>query len=223
MPSRHAIAAATLVATAVAFVQPAAPRHLIKLRAGDELPEVSPGEVDWDEEFKRLKRGEVGKAAKLNEVGLEVERTGRVAKRKASDAARSVQRGAARAANSMPRAPSLSKDAVFWFAVIAALAFLFATLPVRSTSSPTSFSFAALPTSPRFSRLNSSSQSTSPGLTSGSSSPARNLMRCRGAAGWTNATAVARSVAAAMAWRAGIVRVSHELESPKCVLRLLLQ
>ena len=132
MPARHAIAAAKLVATAVAFVQPAAPRHLIKLRAGDELPEVSPGEVDWDEEFKRLKRGEVGKAAKLNEVGLEVERTGRVAKRKASDAARSVQRGAARAANSMPRAPSLSKDAVFWFAVIAALAFLPTLISVLS-------------------------------------------------------------------------------------------
>ena len=129
---REGLAAATLVATAVAFVQPAAPRHLIKLRAGDELPEVSPGEVDWDEEFKRLKRGEVGKAAKLNEVGLEVERTGRVAKRKASDAARSVQRGAARAANSMPRAPSLSKDAVFWFAVIAALAFLPTLISVLS-------------------------------------------------------------------------------------------
>ena len=102
------------------------------MRAGDELPEVSPGEVDWDEEFKRLKRGEVGKAAKLNEVGLEVERTGRVAKRKASDAARSVQRGAARAANSMPRAPALSKDAVFWFAVIAALAFLPTLISVLS-------------------------------------------------------------------------------------------
>ena len=88
--------------------------------------------MDWDEEFKRLKRGETGKAAKLNEVGLEVERTGRVAKRKATDAARSVQRGAARAANSMPRAPSLSKDAVFWFAVIAALAFLPTLISVLS-------------------------------------------------------------------------------------------
>ena len=85
-----------------------------------------------DEEFKRLKRGETGKAAKLNEVGLEVERTGRVAKRKATDAARSVQQGARRAANSMPRAPSLSKDAVFWFAVIAALAFLPTLISVLS-------------------------------------------------------------------------------------------
>ena len=132
MPSRHAIAAAALVAAAVAFVQPAPPRRAIILRKADELPEVSPGEVDWDEEFKRLKRGETGKAAKLNEVGLEVERTGRVAKRKATDAARSVQRGAARAANSMPRAPSLSKDAVFWFAVIAALAFLPTLISVLS-------------------------------------------------------------------------------------------
>ena len=66
------------------------------------------------------------------QVGLEVERTGRVAKRKATDAARSVQRGAARAANSMPRAPSLSKDAVFWFAVIAALAFLPTLISVLS-------------------------------------------------------------------------------------------
>ena len=132
MPSRHAVAVLTLGALAHAFLQPAAPRPLIKLRAGDELPEISPGEVDWDEEFKRLKRGETGKAAKLNEVGLEVERTGRVAKRKATDAARSVQRGAARAANSMPRAPSLSKDAVFWFAVIAALAFLPTLISVLS-------------------------------------------------------------------------------------------
>ena len=53
MPSRHAIAAATLVAAAVAFVQPAAPRRAVTLRKADELPEVSPGEVDWDEEFKR--------------------------------------------------------------------------------------------------------------------------------------------------------------------------
>ena len=120
MPSRHAIAAATLVAAAVAFVQPAAPRRAVTLRKADELPEVSPGEVDWDEEFKRLKRGETGKAAKLNEVGLEVERTGRVAKRKATDAARSVWR----VRRELRAAPSLSKDAVFWFAVIAALAFL---------------------------------------------------------------------------------------------------
>merc|ERR1719324_1085198 len=120
------------VATLRAFVQPAAPRRPVTLRKADELPEGSPGEVDWDEEFKRLKRGETGKAAKLNEVGLEVERTGRVAKRKATDAARSVQRGAARAANSMPRAPSLSKDAVFWFAVIAALAFLPTLISVLS-------------------------------------------------------------------------------------------
>ena len=67
-----------------------------------------------------------------DEGGLEGERTGRVAKRKATDAARSVQRGAARAANSMPRAPSLSKDAVFWFAVIAALAFLPTLISVLS-------------------------------------------------------------------------------------------
>ena len=93
---------------------------------------MSPGEVDWDEEFKRLKRGETGKAAKLNEVGLEVERTGAGRERKATDAARSVQRGAARAANSMPRAPSLSKDAVFWFGVIAALAFLPTLISVLS-------------------------------------------------------------------------------------------
>ena len=53
-------------------------------------------------------------------------------KRKASDAARSGQRGAQRAANSMPRAPSLSKDAVFWFAVIAALAFLPTLISVLS-------------------------------------------------------------------------------------------
>ena len=53
MPARHAVAAAALVATAVAFVQPAGPRRAITLRQADELPEVSPGEVDWDEEFKR--------------------------------------------------------------------------------------------------------------------------------------------------------------------------
>ena len=37
-----------------------------------------------------------------------------------------------------------------WTLRAASVAFLFATLPVRSTSSPTSFSFAALPVSPLF-------------------------------------------------------------------------
>ena len=79
---RHAVAALTLGALSHAFLQPHTLRRAVTLRKADELPEVSPGEVDWDEEFKRLKRGETGKAAKLNEVGLEVERTGRVAKQK---------------------------------------------------------------------------------------------------------------------------------------------
>ena len=35
MPARHAIAAAALVATAVAFVQPAAPRRAVTLRKAD--------------------------------------------------------------------------------------------------------------------------------------------------------------------------------------------
>ena len=47
-----------------------------------------------------------------------------MAKQKASTAARSVQQGARRAAKSVPKGPSLSNDAKFWFAVIAALAFL---------------------------------------------------------------------------------------------------
>jgi len=125
MPSRHAIAAAGLATCCCALVPPAPAAHRrVTARRADELPEVAPGEVDWDAEFKRLKRGEVGNTAKLNEVANDVERTGRVAKQKASTAARSVTQGARRAAKSVPKGPSLSNDAKIWFAVIAALAFL---------------------------------------------------------------------------------------------------
>ena len=66
MPSRHAIAAATLVAAAVAFVQPAAPRRAIILRQADELP-GEPGERSTGmKNLKRLKR--------RNREGREAER-----------------------------------------------------------------------------------------------------------------------------------------------------
>lgn len=42
---------------------------LSRVQAGDDsLPEVAPGEIDWDDEFKKLKRGEVANSAKINEV-----------------------------------------------------------------------------------------------------------------------------------------------------------
>ena len=56
--------------------------------------------------------------AKRNELALEVERTGRVTRRKVRDASASLSSSMPR----VPKAPSLSKDATFWFAVIAGLA-----------------------------------------------------------------------------------------------------
>ena len=64
---------AALLGAARAF-QPPRPAASLKssLRASSDdsdLPEVAPGEIDWDNEFKRLKRGEIDTTtAKRNEV-----------------------------------------------------------------------------------------------------------------------------------------------------------
>ena len=58
-----------LAASAAAFQAPV-PRHATTaLRLGDDLPEVEPGAIDWDDEFKKLKRGEIDTgAARRNEA-----------------------------------------------------------------------------------------------------------------------------------------------------------
>lgn len=58
-----------LAASAAAFQAPR-PRHATTaLRLGDDLPEVEPGAIDWDDEFKKLKRGEIDTgAARRNEA-----------------------------------------------------------------------------------------------------------------------------------------------------------
>ena len=65
---------AALLGAARAFQppRPAASSLKSSLRASSDdsdLPEVAPGEIDWDNEFKRLKRGEIDTTtAKRNEV-----------------------------------------------------------------------------------------------------------------------------------------------------------
>ena len=84
----------------------------------DDLPEVAPGEIDWDDEFKKLNRGETSVPGKINELGLDVERAGRLARQKVAETSTSVGRAARDAKRNVPR---VSGDATFWFAVIAAI------------------------------------------------------------------------------------------------------
>jgi len=106
------------------------------VRDDAELPEVEPGSVDWDDAFKKLKRGETDTSkAKLNELGLDVERAGRVARQNAKSAASSASRAARGAAKSAPR---LSKDATFWFGIILAIS-LFPLLVSQFSGPPADF------------------------------------------------------------------------------------
>lgn len=115
-------------ATVAAFQQRPAPRAAARparlhrrakdTRQDDDLPDVAPGEIDWDDEFKKLNRGETAVSGKINEIGLDVERAGRLARQSARKTTDSVGRAARDAKRAAPR---LGGDATFWFAVIAAI------------------------------------------------------------------------------------------------------
>mmetsp|Transcript_25872 Transcript_25872/g.84792 ORF Transcript_25872/g.84792 Transcript_25872/m.84792 type:complete len:146 (+) Transcript_25872:67-504(+) len=111
-----------LAASAAAFQAPV-PRHATTaLRLGDDLPEVEPGAIDWDDEFKKLKRGEIDTgAARRNEAVLDVERAGRVARQNVRQTTQKVTSTARSAARSAPKMPAVSSDAKFWFGVLVAL------------------------------------------------------------------------------------------------------
>mmetsp|Transcript_23388 Transcript_23388/g.70076 ORF Transcript_23388/g.70076 Transcript_23388/m.70076 type:complete len:145 (-) Transcript_23388:38-472(-) len=122
--ARFLAVACLLAGGAAAFVRPH-PRAagIARYGADDPLPEVTPGEIDWDSEFSKLQKGEYDAAkARRNDAALDVQRAGRRAKRSVEGAVASAQSTASRAARSVPKAPRLSSDQTFWFGVLAAVA-----------------------------------------------------------------------------------------------------